>query len=143
MSFSSIFKKIEMVALKVIGVADSVVTVATPLLGPVLGPSAAAILVLIQKGVNGAESLITGVDQGLAKKQTAGTIVTAELTQLSEIVAEFGANLKLSPAAEQAIGVATDGAVAVANAIQTILAELKAVQTVPVVTPVVTVAKVK
>jgi hypothetical protein len=126
MSFKSILKTVGVDFLKGLGIADSVATVITPVLGPVLGPSASELLQLFLKGISGAEVLITGAQQGAAKKETAGTIITAEIPTLDSIIASLGSNVVVPANLQAAIGPGIDGAVALVNAITQILEGLSA-----------------
>lgn len=138
MSFKSIFSKATHLiahvapivaedALKGIGVADNIAKVATPFLIPYLGPEAASIEAIVNKGVDWAESAIEIEQQGAAKKQGASAIVTAELTNAAPVLAAFGLpkNFVPTPATISAISTAIDAAVASRNALNGVLESLK------------------
>lgn len=125
MSFLNTLLTIGEDALKGLGFVAKVGKVVVPF----LGPEAAAIDNAITTGVNLAEVAITTAQQGAVKKETAGTIVAAEIPTLEEVVALFGPSVKLSDKAKAAIGAAIDGSVAVKNNIAIILAELQAAKT--------------
>ncbi|MDE2102133.1 MAG: hypothetical protein KGL39_33110 [Patescibacteria group bacterium] len=125
-NFRAILKTIGVDALKTLGIADQVSEIATPFIVPALSPQALAVEQAISKGINLAETAITGAQQGVAKKQTAGTIIAAEIPTLESIVAEFGPNVELSPDQISSMQGAIDGLVAVRNNIATMLASMQA-----------------
>lgn len=130
MSFKSILQKVESLGESIIGKVDTVANAAVPigdvLLAPVLGPEGVAVLNLFLKGINGAETLITTAQQGAAKKETAGTIIGAELTQLPALIQSLGVtSVSLPSTAPAQIGAATDALVTALNNISALIDSLK------------------
>lgn len=119
MSFLSIMKTIGSDALKVLGVAT---TVAEPIVGIALGPAASAIMTKINSAVVGAEAIIAGVSQGVAKQQSVASIVSTSLPTLDAVIAEFGAGATFDPTA---LNNAINASVANYNAIQALIASVK------------------
>jgi hypothetical protein len=139
MSFKSVFSKIVHAvvheapivgseSLKVVSAADNIAQVATPFIVPFLGPEAAAVEALINKGIDWAESAIQIEEQGAAKKQGASAIVTAEITNAEPILQAFGLSKNFTPstATLSAISTAIDAAVTSRNALAGVLAAVKA-----------------
>ena len=116
MSFKSILLKVESVVGKVLGVVVTAEPEVESVL-PIFGPLAATAGNLIFGVVNSVETLITGVDQGLAKKESAVAILQAQLPNLAAVVELIGKDAKLSPAQLNAIGPIVDAGVAFANAL--------------------------
>jgi hypothetical protein len=136
MGFISLFKKIghevehaapivAKDAVQAVGIADQLAEVATPILLPALSGPALAAEKAIKQGIDIAEAAITSAQQGIAKKQTAGTIVAAELPNAEAIIAEFGKNLTLSPEAQGNLSTAIDAFVASRNALAQFVSSLK------------------
>ena len=116
MSFKSILLKIESVVGKVLGgVVAAEPTVETIL--PVFGPLAAGLGNLVFGVVNSVETLITGTEQGQAKKDSALAILQAQAPNLEALVSLIGKDVKLSPAQLNALGPIIDSGVAFANAL--------------------------
>jgi hypothetical protein len=139
MSFKSVFSKVVHavtheapkvgeITLKVVSAADSIAQVASPFIVPFLGPEAAAAEALINKGIDWAESAIQIEQQGVAKKQGASAIVTAEITNAEPILQAFGLSKNFTPSAAtlSAISTAIDAFVASRNALAGVLASVKA-----------------
>lgn len=103
MSFLVVFEKVGAVALRVLGIADSVAQAVTPLLLPSLSPEAVAIEQEVQKGIVIAELAIQAAESAAAaKKASAFTIASSALPALP-------------PEAQQALSAAIDNRVALNN----------------------------
>lgn len=88
MSFLSVLRTVGLDALKVIGVATG--PIGSAVVGITLGPAATAILNRINGAVIGAEAIIQGVQQGVAKQASVATIVSSELPTLEGVIQELG-----------------------------------------------------
>lgn len=125
MSFLSIFSTIGRGIEKVVGVGASVVATASAAAEPfvaALNPAAGAILDRVTKISATVESLITGAQQGIAKKQTATEIITAELPNVQELIASFGSGFTI-PTLE--LSTLIDATVAEKNALAAFIAAVK------------------
>ena len=122
MSFVSILKTVGTDVLKGLGVVTGVAQVAAPIAGIVLGPAASAILTKINSAVVGAELLITGAQQGVAKQASVATTVAAELPTLDAVIQEMGAGVFFDPAA---LNAAINASVAMYNSIAALVASAK------------------
>ena len=135
MSFVSVFKAIGRGIEKVVGVGATVVTaginVAEPFVAE-LNPAAGAILDLVGKATASVESIVTGVQQGIAKKQAATDIITAELPNVQAIISEFGSGFQI-PTAE--LSTLIDASVAEKNALAAFVAAVKPTKATPTPTP--------
>jgi hypothetical protein len=125
MSFISVLKSIGRGIETVVGVSATVVTTVTGVAEPFVAefsPPAAALLMLVNKATGAAEMLITGVQQGVAKKQTALQIIEAELPNVQAIVAQFGSGFVIPQAELSAL---IDASVAEKNALAAFVAAVK------------------
>jgi hypothetical protein len=116
LSFRAILLKFEGVFSKVLGA----VVIAEPevqAILPVFGPLAAAVGNTVFGAVNSVETLITGVQQGQAKQQSALAILQAQIPNLQAVVNVIGKDAKLSPTALNAISPIVDAGVTFANAL--------------------------
>lgn len=125
MSFKSILAGIGREIEKVVGVGAEVVSVATTTVEPfvsMLNPAAGAILGVVGKATAAVEATITGIQQGVVKKQTATQIITAELPNVQALISAFGSGFQI-PQAE--LSTLVDASVAVNNAIAAFVAAVK------------------
>ena len=116
LSFRAILLKIEGVVGKVLGA----VVIAEPevqAILPVFGPLAAAVGSTVFGAVNSVETLITGVQQGQAKKEATVAILQSQIPNLQAVIALIGKDAKLSPTALNAISPIVDAGVTFANAL--------------------------
>jgi hypothetical protein len=131
MSFLSIFKTIGVDIEKVVGegavVVSGVVTVAEPFVAE-LNPGAGAILDLVGKATAAAEALITGVQSGQAKQQTAIQIIEAQLPNVQAIISAFGTSFQIP---QPQLVTLINASVAQANALEAVISAVKAGTPVP------------
>ncbi len=102
------------------GIAGGIIGLFNPALGAVVGK--------LSTLITGTEALYTTAKQGAAKKQTVSQIAVAELPQLEEIIAQFGANPKI-PEAE--LSHAIDAGVAFYNSAGAFLKAIEAANAKP------------
>jgi len=114
--FGSVVPKIGTTA----GIAGGIIGIFNPAMG--------AFVSKIGTLITGAEAMYTTAKQGAAKKQTVSQIALAELPQLEEIIAQFGANPKI-PEAE--LSHAIDAGVAFFNASGAFLKAMEAANAKP------------
>jgi hypothetical protein len=130
-SFKSVLLKVESVVGNVLGGIQAVAPEVNALLPivdtiPVFGPLAAEIIPIAFGATNAMETLITGVQQGQAKQQSAIAILQAQTPNLESVIAIIGKNVGLSPAALNMIPAIVNGAVAISNAVAEFEAQLQA-----------------